>query len=276
MPSYVTPKKNTEYIFYVSLVSQTNTKLFQVNPTLANGDVKVSTDGGAEGNIDALPVVTPAGSKRVKVVLSTSEMNGDNIQVTFSDAAGDEWADLTINIQTTANQIDQIPTTAMRGTDGALTDKAGFSLSTAGIKAIWDQLTAVLTTANSIGKLIVDNLNGTISSVLSRLPTVLVSGKMSSDAVAISGSTEAADNLEASAETIVTGAAIAGTLSLTEMTTNLTEVTNDHYNGRRLIWTSGVLQDQATAITDYEGTTKKLTYTGVTEAPSIGDTFNIV
>lgn len=46
----------------------------------------------------------------------------------------------------------------------ALTDKAGFSLSTAGIKAIWDQLTNVLTTAGSIGKLLVDNINATISS----------------------------------------------------------------------------------------------------------------
>lgn len=106
MPSYVTPKKNTEYIFYISLVSQADTKLLQVNPTLAPGDVKVSTDGGAEGNITTLPVVTPAGSKRVKVTLSAAEMNGDNIQVTFSDAAGAEWADLTVNTPTTVTQID--------------------------------------------------------------------------------------------------------------------------------------------------------------------------
>lgn len=46
----------------------------------------------------------------------------------------------------------------------ALTDKAGFSLSSAGIQAIWDALTSALTTAGSIGKLIVDNLNATVSS----------------------------------------------------------------------------------------------------------------
>jgi len=46
----------------------------------------------------------------------------------------------------------------------ALTDKAGFSLSTAGIKAIWDQLTSALSTVGSIGKLLVDNINATISS----------------------------------------------------------------------------------------------------------------
>ena len=63
-----------------------------------------------------------------------------------------------------ATEIAAIPTTAMRGTDGALTDKAGFSLSTAGILAIWHQLTAAIVTASTIGKLFKDNINATISS----------------------------------------------------------------------------------------------------------------
>lgn len=118
MPSYNTPKINTEYIFYVSLPSVADTNVFQANPTLAAGDVKVSTDGGTEGNLGTLPVVTPAGSKRVKVTVSAAEMNGDNVQITFSDAAGDEWTDLTVNIQTTANQIDDLatPTNITAGT----------------------------------------------------------------------------------------------------------------------------------------------------------------
>jgi hypothetical protein len=79
-----------------------------------------------------------------------------------------------------------------------------------------------------------------------------------------------------SAATIVEGAAAAGTLSTTEMTTTLTEATDDHYNGRIIIWTSGVLANQATDITDYDGATKKLTFTAVTEAPAAADTFVIV
>ena len=93
---------------------------------------------------------------------------------------------------------------------------------------------------------------------------------------AISDSTEAPINLEASAETIVTGAAETGTLSTTQMTTDLTEATDEHYNGRIVIWTSGVLQDQASDITAYLGSTGRLTYTAVTEAPSNTDTFVIV
>jgi hypothetical protein len=46
----------------------------------------------------------------------------------------------------------------------SLTDKSGFSLSSAGVQAIWDALTSALTTVGSIGKLIVDMLDAAISS----------------------------------------------------------------------------------------------------------------
>lgn len=49
-------------------------------------------------------------------------------------------------------------------TVGTNNDKTGYALSTAGILAIWDQLTSALTTASTIGKLLVDNINATISS----------------------------------------------------------------------------------------------------------------
>lgn len=76
--------------------------------------------------------------------------------------------------------------------------------------------------------------------------------------------------LESSASTIVTGNPVAGTLSTTEMTTSLTETTDDHYNGRVLVFTSGTLAGQATNITDYDGASKKLTFTALTEAPQTG------
>jgi hypothetical protein len=55
---------------------------------------------------------------------------------------------------------DKVWATAAR----ALTDKAGFGLSTAGILAIWHQLTANIVTANTIGKLLKDDINATVSS----------------------------------------------------------------------------------------------------------------
>lgn len=82
-------------------------------------------------------------------------------------------------------------------------DKTGYSLSAAGIQAIWDALTSALTTAGSIGKLLVDNINATIGSrasqttadaietdtqdIQSRLPAALVGGRMDSDVGAKTG-----------------------------------------------------------------------------------------
>lgn len=108
MPSYVTPRKGIAYRFYVGLVSQADTKIFQANPTLVAGDVKVSIDGGGLNNLATLPSAAPALSKVVQVDLSASEMNGDNIIVIFSDAAGAEWCDHLINIQTTGIQVDDV------------------------------------------------------------------------------------------------------------------------------------------------------------------------
>lgn len=115
MASQYPPKKNTAYTFYVSLVSQANTKIFQANPTLASGDVKVAIDDGAPANLTTLPVVDADFTKRVKVAMSSAEMNGDNISVIFSDAAGAEWCDVTINLQTTARQIDDLAYPATSG-----------------------------------------------------------------------------------------------------------------------------------------------------------------
>jgi hypothetical protein len=45
-----------------------------------------------------------------------------------------------------------------------VSDKTGFSLSTAGVQAVWDALTSVLTTVGSVGKRIADYLDAAISS----------------------------------------------------------------------------------------------------------------
>jgi hypothetical protein len=141
----------------------------------------------------------------------------------------------------------------------ALAADAGTEIGT----AVWATAARTLTAATNV------------TSTGAAVP-ITAGGLVSADVTAISTSTVAADRLEDSAEVIVSAAAAAGTLSTTQMTTNLTEATDDHYNGRIIIWTSGVLKDQATDITDYTGATKLLTFTAVTEAPTAGDTFVIV
>lgn len=109
------------------------------------------------------------------------------------------------------------------------------------------------------------------------IPTVTaVTNEVTANATKISGSATAADNLEASALAVVTGTAITGTLTATDFTTDLAEVTDDHYNGRVVVFTSGVLAGQAKAILDYDGATKTLTTRTFTEAPGNSDAFVIV
>ena len=115
MPTYEPPKINTAYVIYIDLVSQANTKLFQVAPTIAAGDFKVSTDGGAYANLATLPVVTPAAGSTVKISLSAAEMNGASVHVQCRDAAGAEWCDFSFNLQTTARQFDDLAYPATTG-----------------------------------------------------------------------------------------------------------------------------------------------------------------
>lgn len=97
--SYGPPIKNSAYVFAVALRQQADTRLFQSAPTLAAGDFRVSIDGAAFANLASLPVVSPAADKLVLISLTAAEMNGDNIAVMASDAAGAQWCDELWNIQ---------------------------------------------------------------------------------------------------------------------------------------------------------------------------------
>ena len=119
-----------------------------------------------------------------------------------------------------------------------------------------------------------DAIETDTQNIQSRLPAALVGGRMDSDMGGISSSAAAADNLEQSALGIVTGAAV-GTPTTTVIDTDLTETTNDHYNGRILTFVTGAVAGQSTDITGYNGTTKELTVTALTNAPAATDAFVI-
>lgn len=122
-----------------------------------------------------------------------------------------------------------------------------------------------------------DFLDTEIGDIQARLPAALTAdGNMKSDVLRINGNSTAAILLAISAGTMVSGNAITGTLSTTQATTDLTEATDDHYKNRTIIWASGTLFQQAAVITAYNGTTKLLTFSTLTEAPLNGDDFIIV
>lgn len=99
---------------------------------------------------------------------------------------------------------------------------------------------------------------------------------LKADMTLISGSSGAADNLEAGALGVVTGAVSGSTSTTTSIVTDLTETTNDHYNGRTIVFTSGELLGAAASITDYNGSAATLTVSALVLAPTAADTFVIV
>lgn len=90
------------------------------------------------------------------------------------------------------------------------------------------------------------------------------------DMIELNSSTTAAINLMRGAQglTVIT----VGTGSTTTVIeTNLTETTNNHFNGKALTFITGALAGQSTGVTSYDGTNKRLTVVQVTDAAANGD-----
>jgi hypothetical protein len=125
-------KKNEAVTLYVTLADPTNADIRVTNPPLAAGDARVSGDGGTFTNLATLPVVAPAGDVGVRIVLSASEMNFDNVLVVLADQTGPEvWSALTISIHTYAVDQDDLvrSTVPANALDVAATGEAGVDLS---------------------------------------------------------------------------------------------------------------------------------------------------
>lgn len=85
----------------------------------------------------------------------------------------------------TATMKTSVTTAASSSTPSVtVSDKTGFSLSTAGILAIWHQLTSAIVTAGTAGKLLVDNLNATVSSRMATTHLDATAGKLDGVALA--------------------------------------------------------------------------------------------
>ena len=175
MPSYVTPKTPPHTCFTRAWRTKP-TPAIQGVTTLAAGDVMVATGNGAPGNITTLPTVDADFTKRLKVNMSAAEMNGDNVTVLFSDAAGAEWLDLKVNLQTTASQIDDLATAAAvasigSGTGAALNFAAGTDNTGGAIKSVTFVGSQALTYAAPRRRM----ARGTVSRTAAAPPTLTLS-----------------------------------------------------------------------------------------------------
>lgn len=111
---------------------------------------------GAAGRIAAafkqfFNVASPASTMELITAVTTTTTATTATNLTNAPTAGD----FTAAMKTSLNAATPAVT---------VSDKTGFSLSSGGVQAIWDALTSALTTVGSIGKLLVTNIDTTISS----------------------------------------------------------------------------------------------------------------
>jgi len=103
---------------------------YKVNPTLANGDVKVTKDGVGAVNPDTLPDAFPASSSQVRIQLTATEMTAKIVVVTFVDQTSPkQWEDQRVVIETyrhaSAQHADFGPVTLAAGSITAATIATG-------------------------------------------------------------------------------------------------------------------------------------------------------
>lgn len=231
-----------------------------------------------EMNADTVAIIvktSTSGAKTTVIVLYPVE--GGDIDVDVTHIAGAAVSTSTAQLGVNVVQAGGTAWGSGAITAGALAADAGAEIA----DAVWDEALSAHTTAGSAGKTLAD-AGAAGDPWTTALPggyAAGTAGKILGDknfnANQIGGSPAAATGAAAAFQGIVRGMAVTGTLTTTGFTTNLTEATNDHYNGRTVTFYSGALAGQQATITDYNGTTKLLTVTAMTEAPANGNEFFI-
>jgi hypothetical protein len=131
-------------------------------PTVAARTLDVSATGEAGLDFDNIKDASGAHTlTNITVPIVTTTATATNL--TNAPTNGDFTATMKTSIGT-AVAASAVASVTAGVTVTTNNDKTGYALSTAGIKAIWDQLMSALTTVGSVGKLLGDNLNATVGS----------------------------------------------------------------------------------------------------------------
>lgn len=171
-------------------------------PTVdANNAVKVQSGTGSNQISLSSGLVTLAGVTHTGAVIPTvTTVNGlASGVITATSIAADAITDAKVasdvTIASVTGAVGSVTGNVggnVAGSVGSVTtvsDKTGYSLSSGGIQAIWDALTSALTTSGSVGKLIVDYLNASISSIADLIGTP-TAADLSTDIAALQADTD--------------------------------------------------------------------------------------
>lgn len=155
----------------VSMASQDDGTIAQVNPTIAAGDFKIWNSGtSAWDNLATTPIALSAAGPAVRVSWSAAEASYDPFVIWGHDAAGAEWCDITIaprlaavgvgELAAGAIDSDTLATSAVTELSAGNWNYTSRTLTSFGTLAadVWNRLTSALTTSGSIGKALADLL----------------------------------------------------------------------------------------------------------------------
>jgi hypothetical protein len=220
---YLLAKYNTQTAFTFPMVKRGVVDFASSSDwTPATGDTKISKDGGNVANTTNNPTaVGGTGSITWTLTLTATELQAAVVDIQIVDSATKAVEDQFIKVYTYGNTSAKIPfdfsdlvragLTALPNANaeaagGLYTRGAGagqinqpangkvdtnvVSLASAAIQSIWDALTSALTTASSIGKLLVDNVNATISSRASQTSVDTVDDFLDTEIAAIKTKTD--------------------------------------------------------------------------------------
>lgn len=206
---------------------------------------------------------------------------GDSAWVTATGFSTHSAADVRTEMDSNSTQLAKLGTPAAdvsADIAAVKVDTAATLVDTNELQADWtnggrldlllDAIKAVTDVIPNSGAL--TNIQSDLDDIQSRLPAALISGRMASDVEAINDNTDAAVRLALSARGIDYITIGVGSTT-TNIVSDLSEATNDHFNGGVLLFVTGALRFQKTDITDYDGTSNDLTVTALTEAPANGD-----
>lgn len=197
------------------------------------------------------------------ILADTNELQTDDIPTTLAAlndiSVADIWNEAQAGYTTAGTFGDNL--------DQTVSTAGGGGLTVGGIAdAVWDEAMSGHTTTGTAGA-VFDSASDLVKT----------------DVIEINSVANAASQLALSAGQIISGTVDTvlntHTPTVTEFQADdITEATNDHYNSRVLIFTSGSLAGQATAISDYTlvGSTGQFTVVEMTEAPADNDTFIII
>lgn len=128
-----------------------------VNTRWLSGAAQTARDIGAS-------VLLSSGTGAGQVSLSSGAVTTGTVNdktgysLTANTGLGNQTANITGNL---SGSVGSVTSSVTVGTNS---DKTGYTLSSPGVQAVWDALTSALTTIGSIGKLLADNVNTSISS----------------------------------------------------------------------------------------------------------------